>query len=87
MSKFKTPDALSPISVADVTEIVEEVETERGTKGSRTERIAIRLSQSTVDDIHRIADKLGMRNATTDRIMLPDVIQTAVATMATLLDD
>lgn len=77
---FKAPEKMHTVSASTMKAIVKETELERTNRGSRSERIAVRISPETLAEMHELADALGMRSASSDRVLLPDVIKAAVAT-------
>lgn len=77
--KFIHPKKVSAVTVETLSDIIAEAEGEREDRGSRSERIAMRVSPETLEDIKELANTLGMRSTASDRVMLPDVIKVAVA--------
>lgn len=84
--QFSAPDKINKLSTADIADIVAAVTHERATTNSRNERVAVRVSNETLDAFHTVADKLGMRSVTADRVLLPDVLQFALLAAVDLLD-
>lgn len=75
---FTKPAQLNKLTVAHINSLLDEVTAERSTSRSREDRVAIRVSKETILAMQSVADKLNMRSATSDRVMLPDVLHFAI---------
>lgn len=82
------PSVVRLVKTADLRAILAETAAERDNRGARSERLAIRISPETLQDLTDLGEALGLRGGVSQRLMMPDIIKVAIstATLAVLGD-